>query len=78
MIFHIFRKLSERAREEERERKRGDEVERDRVTERKRRTAGDKTESESEGGKGGEDKEGYTVTCYAPIHCVSQQWHGKG
>ena len=31
-------------------------MDRDRAMERKRRTAGDKTESESEGGKGGEDR----------------------
>lgn len=37
--------------ERDRERERCEEVERDRVTERKRRTAGDKTECESEGVK---------------------------
>lgn len=41
-------------------------MERDRVM--KRRTAGDKTECESQGGEGGEDRRGYTPTRHAPIH----------
>ena len=51
--FSHFSGGGQRRRQGERDGKkeRCEEVERDRVTERKRRTAGDKTECESEGGK---------------------------
>ena len=49
-------------------------MDRDRAMERKRRTAGDKTESESEGGKGGEDRRVYTETCSAQMTKPTAAW----